>query len=118
MRIQCSATVPRDLRDWAARIELKGFPLRFQMLIDLDGYRDEVRFLATARVFDRETQLPITIHMQNTYIWEMLYECGYDYFEEIVFGTLRAFLEHELRECFYADGKRVRDPHPNKGVDG
>lgn len=37
--------------------------------------------------------------------------------EEIVFAFLRWALTHELRECFYVDGVRVRDPHPLAGLE-
>jgi hypothetical protein len=35
----------------------------------------------------------------------------YDHHPEFIRGIVREWLEHEMDECLFIDGKRVREPH-------
>lgn len=87
-------------------IELRNPPFPIRMFI-LRRRFDEEHLMFECTVPDRDNgQRAIVVHSfpmpSREYIGSRT---------DFVFDCLRKVFEHEMRECFFVDGKRVHDPH-------
>lgn len=98
------------------RIEVRSFSLT-ELRVDFDyDERGEPLISASCMVLDRTTGRPGPIVMRkytDSRIWECMSPAHRQAF---VYDLLRQVVLHELDECFFVDGVRVRDPHRDEGA--